>query len=106
MLVIPFALVVAGYWVMWAGVKQTSLLDAWNCVANPRQAPISEPSPAPGTPTPQPPSQGNPVANPVSAKCTVQAGDNKLPLPGGHYVIVRPAGVGLAGIVASQVIVC
>lgn len=93
MLAIPIVLVLAGYWVMYSGVKKVTLLDAWRCTATPAKTPVGDPgsvsrSPS-GTPPITPPGAGG--------DCAPQKGDTVTPSVNGVYFIWRPIGNGFLG---------
>lgn len=100
MFAIPFAIIVFGYWVMWAGVKQSTLLDAWNCKPETKQTPVSEP----GAVSVTVPGPAGPVTGVISTDCTIKSGDTKIPLPGNHYLLWRPIGSGFLGQLNGQII--
>jgi hypothetical protein len=107
-LALPIVFVLAGYWVMYAGVKRVTLLDAWRCTAQAGQTPVGEagsPTGPPGSvnrsPAP-PPVQAGPIA--IQGDCTVRTGDTRIPLPNGHYMIWRPIGSGWLGQLNGQLL--
>jgi hypothetical protein len=50
---VPILMILAGYWIMVAGVKRVTLADAWNGTYVVGQTPVSE-GPAPGSITRRP----------------------------------------------------
>ncbi len=101
MIAVPIALVLFGYWMLYAGVKRASLADAWNCA--PQQgATQGNQSGRPGSISVTVPG-GTKLT--VTTDCTVRRGDTKLPIPGTcNYIIWRPLGRGIFGQVNGQLL--
>ncbi len=93
---VPIALVLFGYWAMYAGVKGVSMVDAYRCAPQQQQTPGDQSGQVVFGP-------GGPVIGTISKDCKPQAGDTILPpLPWdkGKHLIWR---VGPRGGVWGQV---
>jgi hypothetical protein len=99
---IPIALGLFGYWVLYAGLKGSTLADAYACRAQQQQTPTNQGGPGTINVTPVP---GGPTLG-IATDCTIRAGDTKLPIPGsrGGYMIWRPLGSGILGQVNGQLV--
>lgn len=92
MIAVPIAVVLFGYWVLYAGLKRASLADSWNCVPQQRQTAGDQSgfgiSVQPGSITV---TAGGTSAR-VTTDCTVRKGDTVIAIPGGGgtYRIWRP----------------
>jgi hypothetical protein len=104
---IPIALVLAGYWVLYAGVKQVTLGDAFACAAQVQQTPVSEAQRAVTggalgavltTPQGRAAATGGIVA--ALRECKPRQGD--LRLPGG--LLYRPYAPGTLGFLGGIVL--
>lgn len=103
MIAVPIGLALFGYWVLYAGLKGTSLADAYRCASQQRQTPGDQSGRqgfvqlGPGT------VKVGPAV--VTTDCTVRKGDTKLPIPGtNRYMIWRPIGSGWFGQLNGQLL--
>lgn len=100
MIAVPIALVLFGYWVLYAGVKRVSLADAWAC--KPSAVGQTQTSQA-GPGISVQPVTGGPTLR-VTTDCTPRAGDTRIPTPRGGYFLWRPIGSGILGQINGQLI--
>ena len=97
MIAVPIAVVLFGYWVLYAGIKRVSLADAWNCAPQQQQTAGDQSGRQPGD------IRIGPAV--ISTDCTVRKGDTKMPIPGtNRYMIWRPIGSGVLGQVNGKLL--
>ena len=97
MIAVPIAVVLFGYWVLYAGIKRVSLVDAYRCTAQQQQTAGDQSGRQPGD------IRIGPAV--ISTDCTVRKGDTKMPIPGtNRYMIWRPIGSGVLGQVNGKLL--
>ena len=94
MIALPIALALFGYWVLYAGIKHSSLLDAYSCSSSSRSQTQSDQA---GT------INVGGIAS-VNTSCTQRPGDTRIPLPGGGFMLWRPIGSGALGQLNGQLL--